>query len=114
MNNIFHHIQKTNKLKYLAGSFNLNVIDYVSYKKVQCFIYYIFQNNTITIINKPTTVTRTRATALDHMLTNFFVNKTIEKVIIMTAINDNFLLHLVFLLSNPLDKYSQKKEERRS
>ena len=69
MNKIFHHAQKTNKHIYLTGDLNINVTDYDCNKKVRYFIDYIFQNNTVTVLNRPTRVTRTIVTAIDHILT---------------------------------------------
>ena len=51
---------------------------------------FAFQKSLITFINKPTRVTRTNVTAIDHTLTNAFLNKQIQRRIIKTEILDHF------------------------
>ena len=63
--------KKSNKMFYIAGKFNLNVLDHVNCKKLQNFLNLLYQNHMISVINKPTRVT---ATAIDHIITNCFVD----------------------------------------
>ena len=48
----------------------INVLDYKSIKIIQHVLGTMFQCNTISIINKPTRLTRNTATAIDHIITN--------------------------------------------
>ena len=41
-------------------------------------------------INKPTSVTRYTATAIDHMPTNFIINTEIKSAIIKADVSDHF------------------------
>ena len=59
------------------------------------------------LINKPTRVTRTNATAIDHILTNAFLNKQIETRIIKTEILDHFP---IFLITDPIISSEIKKK----
>ena len=63
--------------------------------KIKNFVNFAFQNNLTPLINKPTTVTRTNATAIDHILTNAFLKKQIETRIIKTEISDDFPIFLI-------------------
>ena len=88
---IFDDIRRNNKDRYLVGDFNINVLDYENNVKVKYFVNFAFQNSLITLINKPTRDTRTNATAIDHIVTNAFLNKQIKTGIIKTEISDYFL-----------------------
>ena len=67
--------------------------------KVKIFVNFAFQNSLIPLINKSTRVTRTNATAIDHILTNAFLNKQIKTGIIKTEISDHFP---IFLITDPI------------
>ena len=61
---------KSNKLFYVTGDFNLNVLDYSKNEKVMKFVNLTFEYGFVPVINKPTRVTKTTATAIDHIITN--------------------------------------------
>ena len=63
---IFDNIRRNNKKLYLVWGFNINVLDYENNVKVNNFFNFAFQNSLIPLINKPTTVTRINAAAIDH------------------------------------------------
>ena len=67
--------------------------------KVKNVDNFAFQNSLIPLINKPTRVTRTNATAIDHILINAFLNKQIETGIIKTEISNHFP---IFLITDPI------------
>ena len=96
---IFDNICRNSKDLYLVGDFNINVLGYENNVKVKNFVNFAFQNSLTPLINKPTRVTRTNATAIDHILTNAFLNKQIETGIIKTEISDHFR---IFLITDPI------------
>ena len=96
LNCIFHKTKKSNKKFHIAGDFNLNVLDHDNCKKVQNFLNLLYQNNMIPIINKPTRVTKKTATAIDHIITNCFVDTNFKTAIFKSDISDHFLI-CVFL-----------------
>ena len=61
---------KSNKLFYVAGDFNLNVLDYSKSEKVTKSLNLTFEYGFVPVINKPTRVTKPTATAIDHIITN--------------------------------------------
>ena len=77
--------------------------------KVKNFLDFAFQNSLIPRINKPTRVTRTNATSIDHILTNAFLNKQIEMGIIRTEISDNFP---IFLITDPITSSEIKNKQK--
>ena len=50
----------------------------------------MFSHNVIPTINKPTRVTRNRATAMDHFITNTVVDTQLKTGIIQTDLADHF------------------------
>ena len=58
----------SNKAVFLLGDFNLNALDYDTNEVVKDLFNPVFQNGFLPIIQRPMRVTRTRATAIDHIL----------------------------------------------
>ena len=69
---------KSNKLFYATGDFNLNVLDYNKNEKVTKFLNLTFEYGFVPVINKPTRVTKNTATAIDHIITNSLLHRTIN------------------------------------
>ena len=65
----------------------------------------MFSFNLIPVINKVTRVTKTSVTAIDHIITNSYLNAHIQTGIIKTDISDHFP---IFLVTNTpdVDEYS--------
>ena len=74
---------------------------------MQDFLNLIYQNNLIPTINKPTRVTMKTATAIDHILTNSFVDTDFKSVIFKTDISAHF--PVCFLL--PLPSIAKSENE---
>ena len=87
MKTIFGNIGRNNKDLFLVGDFNINVLDYEKNAKVKSFVNIAFQSSIIPVNNKPTRVTRTNSTVINHILTNAFLNKQIKMEIIKTEIS---------------------------
>ena len=63
------------------------------------------------LINKPTRVTGTNATAIDHILTNAFLNKQIKMGIIKDKISDHFS---IFLIADPITSSEKNNNNKRT
>ena len=70
LTNFFLNTKGSNKDVYIAGDFNLNLLD----KKLRNYLNLIYQNSFIPIVNKPTRVIRKTSTIIGHILTNLFEN----------------------------------------
>ena len=96
---IDHRMEKFSRHKrsvfYFAGDFNLNLLDYETNSKVKNFFNLMFSFNLIPVINKVTRVTKTSVTAIDHIITNSYLNTYIQTGIIKTDISDHFPIFLV-------------------
>ena len=69
---------KSIKLFYAARDFNLNVFDYNKNEKVTKFLNLTFEYGFVLVINKPTRVTKNTATAIDHIIKNSLLHRTIN------------------------------------
>ena len=87
---LFDKNKNSNKSYYIAGDFNLNLLDNDKNKKVQDFFNLIYQNGMITTINKPIRVTKKTAIAIHHIITNSFVENTFRIAIIKSDVSDHF------------------------
>ena len=75
---------------YIAGDFNLNMLDHDKSSKVHNFLNLLYKNGMIPTINKPGRVTRKTATEIDYILTNQFINFNFKTGIFKTDISDHF------------------------
>ena len=73
---------KSSKLFYAIGDFSLNVLDYSTNEKVTKFLSLTFGYGLVPVINKPTRVTKNIATAVDDIIANSPLHRTINKGII--------------------------------
>ena len=86
---------KSSKLFYAIGDFSLNVLDYSKNEKVTKFLSLIFEYGLVSVINKPTRVTKNTATAVDDIIANSPLHRTINKGIIKLNISDHFPIFLI-------------------
>ena len=75
---------------FLVGDLNINSSDYSINTNVRDFFNLIFQNGTFLLINRPTRVTKSSATIIDHVLTNTIIDSGVQSGIIETDISDHF------------------------
>ena len=54
------------------------------------FFNLIFQNGIFPLINRPTRVTKSSATIIDHVLTNTIIESELQSGIIKTDVSDHF------------------------
>ena len=101
----FSRTKSCNKDVHIAGDFNLNLLDHDTNKKVEDFLNLIYQNNLIPTTNKLTRVTMKTVTAIDHILTNSFVDTDFKSAIFKTDISDHFPVCLLL----PLPSISNQK-----
>ena len=87
-----------NKTFFLAGDFNINVLDFQTNKKVQSFLNLMFGFSMIPTVNKPTRVTKHTATAIDNIITNCIINSDFKSAIVKTDLPD----HLPIMFINDL------------
>ena len=75
---------------FLVGELNINSLDYSRNTYVCNFFNFVFQNGIFPVINRPTRVTKSSATIIDHILTNTITDSHNQSRIIKTDISDHF------------------------
>ena len=90
---------KQNKITYLLGDFNLNLLDFDTNFKVKSDFNTAFSHNFIPMINKSTHVRNHSANIIDHILTNSCDSK-IDTSILKVEISDHFSIFFAFKIIN--------------
>ena len=72
--NILDRIKKENKICYLIGDYNINLMNYDFHNATAEFADLLYANSFIPLINRPTIVSRFSATLIDNIFTNNFQN----------------------------------------
>ena len=89
MDSILNALKNENKRIYITGDFNLNLLNASNDNNIKQFIDTFHSTNLFNTITKPTRVTTTSATLLDHIWTND-IDNCINNSIIYTSISDHF------------------------
>ena len=79
----------------MTGDVNRNLLDHRTNTKVKDYLNLIFQNFLIPAINKPTRITKTNATLIDHILSNDFASTDSLTGIVKSDISDHFLIFFI-------------------
>ena len=78
------------KTVFILGDLNVNSLAYDNNESVKKFFNMIFQCGFLPLIQRATRVTRTTATAIDHIITDAIFDKALHSEIIKTQISDHF------------------------
>ena len=103
---------------FLVGDLNLNSLDYSKSAPATKFFNLCFQHTLFSLINRHTRVTKTSATAIDHIITNTSLQAEISSGIANTEINDHFLIFAIikiaFIANNISIKVTRKQINKSS
>ena len=66
-----------NKLLYLVVDFNINITEVEYNTKIKNFFNQVFEHGLVPVINKATRITKKSATAIDHIITNSYLNRRV-------------------------------------
>ena len=88
---VMNVIQKERKLCYLMGDLNIDFLRADDHRATGELLDVLYCNNVFPLITKPTRVTSTTATLIDHILTNNFVDDMMHiQGILCTSISDHY------------------------
>ena len=96
-NNILDKITKENKLCYLMGDFNVNLMNYQKNNLTGEFLDSMFSHLLIPMINRPTRITSHTATLIDNILTNNTKADTLLNGLFLTDISDHLPIFSIWL-----------------
>jgi hypothetical protein len=101
-------INKSKINHYIFGDFNVNLLRYGENDGVRYYLNELLSNNCHNLISKPTRVTMSSHTLIDHIYTNDLVNK-ISPVIIIDDITDHFPTYISISSSDDINNDSTFK-----
>ena len=93
----------------MVGNLNFNSFDKAL---VKIFFNLVFQSEFLQIIQRATRVTRTTATAIDHIITNAILESIMDSGIIKAKISDHFLISSI--LENSCNKNKNYEKTKRT
>ena len=82
-------ISAENKLCYICGDFNLDLLKHDTVSKIDEFLANFFDHNMFPLIDRPTRITSYFVTLFDNIFTNVFDNK-IKSGIFVSDIKDHY------------------------
>ena len=94
---IFDKINSENKITYVMGDFNIDLLKDDTDRRIHDYIDLIYSCSFIPTIYKPTRITETTATLIDNILTN--CDSVQNSAIFVTDISDHMPTSLVSNLS---------------
>jgi hypothetical protein len=94
LSEILFKIKNENKLVYIMGDFNLNLLEAIQHLPTANFIELMYSNSLFPLISKPTRVTKHSASLIDNIFCN---DVSMEKFngILFTDISDHFPLFTI-------------------
>ena len=96
----------SDKNVFIVGNFNINSLDYEYNEPVKNFFNLIFQNGFLPLNQRATRVTKTTATAIDHIITDTICKNKMTSGITKTDITDHFPIFTI------LEKYNKNPPEK--
>ena len=91
ISDVMNVIQKERKLCYLLGDLNIDFLKADDHRATGELLDVLYCNNVFLLTTKPTRVTSTTATLIDHILTNNFVDDMMHiQGILCTSISDHY------------------------
>ena len=91
ISDVMNVIQKERKLCYLLGDLNIDFLKADDHRATGELLDVLYCNNVFPLITKPTRVTSTTATLIDHIITNNFVDDMVHiQGILCTSISDHY------------------------
>jgi len=97
VDHIFNKINNENKITYLMGDFNIDLLKDDTDRQTHDYLNFIYSHSLIPTIYKPTRITSTTATIIDNILTN--CDDVIKSSILVNDTSDHMPTALVSNLS---------------
>ena len=98
---ILDTIYKENKLCYLSGDYNIDLLNYQSHNQTGEFFDMMSSFSLIPLITRPTRITNTTATLIDNIFTNDHMNMiNSTQGILVTDISDHYPIFYINKLIN--------------
>ena len=92
----------------MVGDLNINSFDYDNNALVKNFFNLIFQSGFLPLIQRATRVTRTTATAIDHIITDAILESTMHSGIIKANMSDHSPIFAILKTATTKIKITKK------
>ena len=89
LSNCLDRISLENKLCYISGDFNFDILQYDTDNKVNAFVNNFYSHDMFPLIDRPTRIVKNSATILDNIFTNV-LSKQIKSGIFVNDITDHY------------------------
>ena len=98
LENTIEYLNDNNDTYYVAHNLNINLLK--TNCEIKNYVYMVYSHGCIPLITHPTSITKKRATTIDHIYTNNVTHK-IENFIIMHDLTD----HLPVLVCTDFQRF---------
>ena len=103
MNKVLSVINQENKIVYIMGDFNINLLNVDKHVPSSEFIEIMYSFSLYPLINKPTRVTDKSATLIDNIFCNNMVDTSMFNAIFYTDITDHFPVFCISVKNNEVE-----------
>lgn len=107
LDKILKKIKLEGKPAYLSGDYNMNLLDYERNKNVRKYVNKMNESLLLPAINRPTRITRKKATCIDNIFFNYNFEHEIKSGVINEKISDHLPI-FVLIKRIPINKLPQK------
>ena len=102
--NVVNKLKQENRLIYILGDFNINLINADSHQQTSNFLDIMYSASIFPLINRPTRVTAQTATLIDNVFCNDIVNVNHFNGILYADISDHYPVFSINLGSHVEEK----------
>ena len=96
MTNVFERLQRKNKLCYLMGDYNLDLLKHETHPQTSDFLDIIYSYNYISLITRPTRRKEQSGTLIDNIFTNNLAElRTSMHGLLVTDISDHLPIFII-------------------
>ena len=97
-NDLLDTLGRERKYCYLMGDFNINLLNFDKHAETTSFVDMLHAQSFVSLINRPTRVTKNSATLIDNIFTNCYCNiENTFQCLIYTDVSDHFpVVHIDF------------------
>ena len=98
INDLLDTLGRERKYCYLMGDFNINLLNFDKHAETTSFVDMLHAHSFVSLINRPTRVTKKSATLIDNIFTNCYCNiEHTFQCLIYTDVSDHFpIVHIDF------------------
>ena len=106
-NDVIEHFDSSALPYFIGGDFNINLLKYLIDSKIKAYTHMLLSNSCKLLIDKPTRITSSSATLIDHIISNNVSSETISGISVCD-ISDHFAVFAVIPASYKCNKPNKR------